>query len=203
MDTIDRVVYINLDQRTDRRELMEAQITQMGLVATRFPAIYHPEIGGLGCTLSHAAIMSQAINDKVRSLLIIEDDMEFTVDRAVLDACVRRALEKVPDYDVILLDYNLIKGDMISDGLGRVGEAQTTGMYLVAGHYLPTLYQNFMESSTLYSANPQYHWSFSCDQYWKRLQAHDRWYYVVPRVAHQRSGYSDICKVHVTHDYYI
>ena len=201
MNTIDRVVYINLDHRTDRRDLMESQFSHMGLIATRFPGIYHSN-GALGCTLSHAEVMSQAIKDNVNSLLIIEDDMEFTVNRDELDNALRLAIKKVPDFDVLLLDYNLIRGNPIDDGLGRVEESQVAGMYLVAGHYLPTLYKNFMESYILFSATHNER-GFSCDQYWKRLQARDRWYYLVPRVAHQRSGYSDICKRHVTHDYYL
>ena len=45
---IDKIIYINLDKRIDRREHMERQLEKFGLTAERFSAIKHEE-GIVGC----------------------------------------------------------------------------------------------------------------------------------------------------------
>jgi len=38
-DFFDKIYYINLDSRIDRREKMEEQLNKLGITAERFPAI--------------------------------------------------------------------------------------------------------------------------------------------------------------------
>jgi len=40
--------------------------------------------------------------------------------------------------------------------------------------------------------NPTKKRDFAIDMYWKRLQAIDNWYIVLPLTVHQLEGYSDI-----------
>ena len=44
MEYIDKIFYINLDKRTDRKQEIEEELTRMGLNAERYPAI-HTTIG--------------------------------------------------------------------------------------------------------------------------------------------------------------
>jgi len=192
MDTIGKIVYINLDKRTDRRAEIEGELERMGLHGERFSAIeYTP--GSVGCSLSHAAVVRTAANEGVSSLLVLEDDFYWTVkSREELDQRLRAVFATVPDYDVIMFDYctNSGKGK-VSDIVGRVGESHAASGYLVAGHYLDRLASNFEEGALLFIQQPHVHWEFSIDVYWKRLQS-EKWYYVSPRLGTQRDGFSDI-----------
>jgi hypothetical protein len=201
MDLVGKTVYINLDKRTDRRAQIEEELTRWGLKAERFSAYEVPVYGLVGCAHSHCEVLRQAMEEGVSSLLVIEDDVRFLGTRSEADARIRAALDAHPDYDVLMLDYNIQKCSTATGGVGKIIEASVASMYLVNGHYLPTLYHNFLESYNYLLAAPHMHWVFSCDQYWKRLQSVGKWFYLSPRVGAQRSGYSDICNGHVEHTY--
>jgi GR25 family glycosyltransferase involved in LPS biosynthesis len=52
---LDRIFYINLDKREDRKREIETELVQYGLLENteRIPAVLTPEQGILGCTMSH------------------------------------------------------------------------------------------------------------------------------------------------------
>ena len=84
----DRVVVINLRARTDRLAEMREQLQQIGLRLDSpgvqvFEAI-RPDsaagfesVGAHGCFMSHLAVLRQAAQAGVGSLLILEDDLNF------------------------------------------------------------------------------------------------------------------------------
>lgn len=197
MDTIDRVVYINLTSRTDRRAHIEEELKRWGLHATRFEAV-RATPGWIGCTQSHCEVVRQAMHDGVKNLMVIEDDACLRGTWSSVDAILRSA----PAYDVLMLDYNLQKGSPPVGYWGRVFEASVATMYVVAGHYLPVLYQNLKEAVDGALRHPTVHWVFINDQYWKRLQPSGRWYYASPRLAHQMDGYSDLGQTYTEHTYH-
>jgi len=202
MERIGRSVYINLDKRTDRRAQIEAELAHMNVHGERFPAIYVPTYGGVGCAMSHAAVVRQAAEDKVTSLLVLEDDFYWTVpDRATLDARLVATWDSVPDYDVILFDYSIVQGTSVNTYVGRALEASSAAGYLVSGHYLERLAACLEGGAALYQQNPHASWVYINDQYWKRLQSTDRWYYLTPRLGTQRDGYSDLSQRMVKHSY--
>ena len=49
------VLYIHLYHRTDRKELIEEELKNMGLTFERFPAI-KDSYGALGCSKSHVEV---------------------------------------------------------------------------------------------------------------------------------------------------
>jgi len=84
----DRVVVINLKARTDRLAEMREQLQEIGLRLDSpgvqvFEAI-RPDsaagfesVGAHGCFMSHLAVLRQAAQAGVGSLLILEDDLNF------------------------------------------------------------------------------------------------------------------------------
>lgn len=195
METIGKIVYINLDKRPDRRAAIEHELERMGLTGERFSAIEVPQYGGVGCAMSHAFVVRTAANEGDSSLLVLEDDFVWKVqNREELDARLRPVLQVVPDYDVIMFDYCLDKdGGHIANSTGKVIESTCASGYLVAGHYLDRLATCLEEGAVLYSHNPTVHWLFINDVYWKRLQ-HEKWYYVKPRLGTQCDGFSDLAE---------
>lgn len=202
MDRVERIVYINLERRPDRRAQIEAELKRMDLTGEHFAAVDIPTHGGLGCTISHAQVVRQAATDGVSSLLVLEDDFYWKVpDRATLDARVTKILESVPTYDVIMFDYALLKGEPYNETCVRGREATCSAGYLVAGHYLSRLATCLEESSSVFAMYPQIHWLFTIDKYWNRLQATDQWYCATPRLGTQSVGYSDVSNSISSHTY--
>ena len=181
--------YINLNSRPDRRALIEAECTRLGLDAERFPAIQRSP-GGLGCGESHLAVLRLARERGYDRVLVLEDDVEFVVDRAELDATI-------PDsgFDVFMIGYIMVRRDG-----NRIVEAHTTGGYIVASHYYDKLIAKWEEGLALYYQHPYEHWNYILDQYWKPLQLIDQWYASPKELCIQRPGYSDLSECFVDHD---
>jgi hypothetical protein len=49
---IDKIFYINLDKREDRKKEIEDELTKYELVGERYSAIYTPHSGIVGCGYS-------------------------------------------------------------------------------------------------------------------------------------------------------
>lgn len=85
-ENFDRIIIINLPQRTDRRREMDQELEGIALAndpkVRYFPAIRPTEagrfysIGARGCYESHKQILREAANSN-KSVLILEDDCEF------------------------------------------------------------------------------------------------------------------------------
>jgi glycosyl transferase family 25 len=188
---IDRVLYINLDHRTDRRTEIESELETMGLasISERFPAIRHETIGGVGCGRSHIEVLKLAKERGYSQILVLEDDFMLTVDRETLEENLAQITDL--NFDVCLLSYNLQNSrESGYPFMKRVMEAQTTSGYIVKSHYYDTLIQVFSDAVIGFEQT-NYHWIYAIDVAWKVLQARDTWYCFSPRLGKQRPSYSD------------
>lgn len=102
---INKIVYINLDSRQDRREWLEKQLERIDIPYERFSAIaptlesitnedgkYHDfynrlaikgmstrwQIGTIGCYLSHLSIHMMALEKQFGNYIILEDDCRIS-----------------------------------------------------------------------------------------------------------------------------
>jgi hypothetical protein len=97
-------------------------------------------------------------------------------------------------YDIGLLSYNAheFRGGDVSDPLlKKVLYSKTTSSYLISSHYIPTLLQNFTESTTDIQRHGVRHEN-CIDIYWTRLQPSGNWYALYPAIGYQYENYSDI-----------
>lgn len=188
-----RAVYINLDQRTDRRADVESECARMEIPVERFSACTSPLGPGHGCTLSHIAVLKLARERGDPAILIFEDDFECLVSNETLKDVLAHLPE---DYDVVMLSYNLLQSEPYNERFGRVLEAQTTSGYIVHARFYDTLIATLEEGYTLHCETGE-HWLYMVDQYWKRLQPSARWYYSLTRLGKQRAGYSDLHRAYV------
>ena len=87
------IYIINLASRADRRREMSDQLVGVGLHLDSMPvqlfsavkpadAGEFPSIGSRGCFLSHLGILQRARDEGLRSVLILEDDLNFVADFA-------------------------------------------------------------------------------------------------------------------------
>lgn len=189
---IDKIFYINLEKRTDRKEQIENQLNNFGLEYERFNAIYMPGYGDVGCALSHLEVLRIAKERNYKNILILEDDFEFLVDKNTFESLLNEFYSKNINYDVLFLSYNVIRGteteyNFIEKGL----EVQTASGYIVNSHYYDKLI-NLLEYSCPILQSTRKHWIYANDQIWKQFQEKDNWYYFIPRIGKQSDGYSNL-----------
>ena len=193
---IDKIFYINLDKRTDRREQIEAELSKMGLEGERFPAVHTPSSGIVGCGYSHLGVLKLAKERGYRNVLILEDDFEFVVNKERMEELLEQVLEFTNeydlDYDVLMLSYIIQKSEEVPGlpFIRKVLDGQTACAYIVNQQYYDTLIDLYEWAIPLLEKTNE-HWSYANDHVWKRLQPIDRWYYLVNRLGRQRASYSD------------
>ena len=190
---IDKIIYINLDHRTDRKDEIEGELEKFNLLdkAERYSAICVKEQGILGCTMSHLEVFKLAKARQYNNVLILEDDFQFLISKEEFEHQLTEFFESNIEYNVCMISYNLIQSDVTPyPFLLKVKEAQTASGYIV--HH--TMYDRLIE---LYEEavpklrETQFHWIYANDQIWKRLQPSSNWYCFKNRFGKQRDGYSD------------
>lgn len=207
MEFIDKIMYINLDNRTDRKEESLREFKKMGIPlekVIRCDAIKRTP-GLIGCGLSHIKALEIAKDNQFKNTLILEDDFYFLVSSEELNYQLNYLFNEFKEpWDVIMFGYNFIDiglGNYIkpfdNEIIGKVGFSQNGVGYLVKDYYYDCLIQNFEEAMYHAEIEPSKHWVYSIDVYWKKIQKRDNWYYFKQRTVSQRSSYSDICETFV------
>lgn len=190
---IDKIIYINLDKRTDRREHMEKQLEQFRLTTERFSAIEHKE-GCVGCILSHLNVLKIAKERKYKNILILEDDFLFLVSPEKFCENLKE-LEKYKLFDVCMISYNCNNYENIDDDIFmKINFAQTTSGYIVNYHYYDKLISLYEWAFPLLEQT-NIHWEYAADVVWKNLQKNDNWIGFKERQGKQMASYSDCSKV--------
>lgn len=191
---IDKIVYINLDHRQDRRDIM-TKFFEKGQIplekVQRFSAIKQKE-GDLGCTMSHTAVLELAKRNGWKNVLILEDDLEwlnFEEGYKQLEDLVSK-----PDWNVIMLTgwYKDFK-------FPRIYSAANTGAYLVNSNYYDILLSNRRNAIRCKTSWVKFTtsapWKWNTDVGWCNLMRRDVWYGIYPCICCQTNTYSDISKV--------
>ena len=197
---LENVYYINLEERVDRKVLVETELKKLKWKYERFNAIKH-ERGALGCSLSHLAIVEMAKEKDLDYVVILEDDIQFLqpekYNKMLID--FRNFVESNSlDYDVLLIATNIldkVRGVIpINNYIYRVGASYSATGYIVKKHYYDKIIANYKEGIRLLIENPTVAGKYEIDVYWIRLQMVDKWLLLYPRTVNQRESYSDIIK---------
>jgi len=199
---IDKIFYINLDKRTDRREEIENELKQANLYdkAERIEAIPTPNQGILGCTMSHLKAIRTAKERDYNNILILEDDFQFTIEKEEFENQITRLFENMPTFDVCMISYNIQRSiETNDDFLRKVIEAQTASGYIINKCFYDKLI-NLYEWAIPLLEQTKEHWNYANDQCWKRLQPEANWYALATRCGKQRAGYSDNSEKFEDHD---
>lgn len=194
IESIRHVMYINLDERTDRRQHMEEECRKIfpSCEPIRFSAIQHAK-GAIGCTMSHIACLQHAIREDWDHVVICEDDISFLKPQIFCNRFAK-AMEKLKsNWDVILLGGNNVGPYVIlGECVARVVACQTTTGYLVKKEYMPTLLENFETGLQLFQENLHLPQLYAIDQFWFSLQKRDKWFLIYPLTVTQKPDFSNI-----------
>jgi glycosyl transferase family 25 len=193
-NNIDKIFYINLNKRSDRKAEIENELLCYDLLnkAERYEAIYTPHSGIVGCGYSHLNVLKLAKERNYQNVLILEDDFMFVVSKEEIEESLNAFFETTPDYDVCMISYIVQKSECIPNNtlIGKVLDGQTASGYIVNNKYLDTLIQLYEWAIPLLEKTNE-HWNYANDHVWKRLQSKDNWYYFIQRIGVQRVSYSD------------
>ena len=129
---IDKIFYINLDKREDRRTEIEQELNLMDLPYERFPAIYN-ESGPVGCGYSHLSVLKLARDRGYKNVLIFEDDFTFLVSKTELNEYLDKLFNNFRTFDVCFLSYACSTFEEIPGHtfIKRVIDSQTASGYIV------------------------------------------------------------------------
>jgi GR25 family glycosyltransferase involved in LPS biosynthesis len=185
------VLYINLDERTDRRKKAEQEFKRVGLQTQRIQAIKKKR-GQLGCTLSHIKCLEIAKEKGWDHVMICEDDILFAKDAELVRQRFNTFLSRHKDWDVIALGLLIEDGIYLDDSAAQIKSAWCTTCYIVRKEYYDILLNNFKISAERLTKiiSP----TNGIDYIWQSLQKRDRWMTILPIIVIQNPDKSSIHK---------
>ena len=195
---IDKVYYINLEHREDRKSQMLFWIEQSGFELSkveRIPAIYNHEKGHVGCLLSHIKALDTFIKSDNKICIIFEDDyVPLNVNTFWNNV---NKLENI-DFDLVMVCYNeyeLQIKETKYDFLKKCLHSYTASGYILNKNFAYKLKELFEECVKLAINETFTSHHFCLDTYWMKLMREtEKWYCFYPRLGVQRESYSDILK---------
>lgn len=201
---LENVYYINLEERKDRKDLVESELKKLKWKYERFNAIRLKD-GRAGCSMSHLKLLEMAKAKHLEYIVIVEDDIQFMKPEQynyMLSEFNRFMKTNKIEYDVLLLAGNLRPPvARVNNFITRISKSWTTTGYIVKKHYYDTMIQNFKEGVNLLIKNPQIKGQYEIDTYWHKLQVKDRWFILSPRTVTQRPNFSTIENRYTDYNY--
>jgi GR25 family glycosyltransferase involved in LPS biosynthesis len=198
MENIDHVLYINMDNRPDRRQIIESELSRVGVLpdaATRFPACSYNGCPNTGCLLSHTNALEMAYNMGYENVLILEDDFVFIDDVKKIREDIGDFFNMVEDgfeWDVIMLTTCAAEvSEFTTHKISRISSSGNGAAYLVNRNMMMTLSLLFKQNvDNLYYTKQ--HWLYQNDILWKLLMPKSKWYMFNHYLGYQKAGYSDL-----------
>ena len=193
---IDKVIYINLEHRLDRKQEIEGELNTFNIPYERFNAISVKNHGILGCNKSHLEVLRLAKHNNYKNILIFEDDFKFIVSKEEFEKNISLLFEHNVDFDICMLSYNLTKSENIdsniiySSFLTKVINVHTTSGYIVNERMYDRLIILYEYANPLLEQTRE-HWKYALDQIWNDLNPTSKWYSFTQRIGIQRPSFSD------------
>ena len=196
MEHIDKIIYINMDARTDRRAELEAEFTRLGIPndkIMRFPASSYNGCPNTGCLVSHANVIHLAYEMGYRNVLVLEDDFRFIEDAAKVNADIRAFFDMKLDWDVLMLTTcsAVVIPEYVGYLASRISSSTNGAGYLVNRPMMMELVELF-DSNVENLFNTKAHWLYQNDILWKSLMPTKQWYMFNHYLGYQVGGYSDL-----------
>lgn len=199
MRNIDGIIYINLEERTDRREMLEQELERIALpkeCVYRLGATLDRLNGIRGCLMSHIRALDFALERGWENALILEDDILFMSNQKEIEAALDAFFcSSEGDWDVLLLGGIYMEKEKTPwEEVVRIQKSFCSHAYLIQREYIPKLKECFSSAvekikNDLFRTHST---KFALDQVWLPLQKEDRWYAFERQRILQRMLPSDI-----------
>jgi glycosyl transferase family 25 len=196
MEHIDKIIYINMDARTDRRAELEAEFARLGIPndkIMRFPASSYNGCPNTGCLVSHANVIHLAYEMGYRNVLVLEDDFRFIEDATKVNADIGAFFDMKLDWDVLMLTTcsAVVIPEYVGYLASRISSSTNGAGYLVNRPMMMELVELF-DSNVENLFNTKAHWLYQNDILWKSLMPTKQWYMFNHYLGYQVGGYSDL-----------
>jgi GR25 family glycosyltransferase involved in LPS biosynthesis len=195
MEKIDKIIYINMDARADRRTVLLKEFDRVGFTEEkiiRFPASSYNGCPNSGCLLSHANVLEMAYDMDLQNVLVIEDDFIFIDDVKKIHDDISAFFELNINWDVVMLTTcAAIIAEPTNQLISRISSSGNGAAYLVNRSMM-------LELSTLFKSNVEnlfstkQHWVYQNDILWKTIMPSSQWYMFNHYLGYQKEGYSDL-----------
>jgi GR25 family glycosyltransferase involved in LPS biosynthesis len=192
---MDKIVYINMDSRTDRRSAIQQEFKRVGFNEdniVRFPASSYNGCPNSGCLLSHANALEMAYDKDYKNVLILEDDFVFIDDVAKIHADIDAFFSLNIEWDVVMFTTcAAVVSEKTNSLISRISSSGNGAGYLVNRSMM-------LELSMLFKAHVEdlyttkQHWVFQNDILWKSVMPTSQWYMFNHYLGYQKQGYSDL-----------
>jgi GR25 family glycosyltransferase involved in LPS biosynthesis len=210
-ENIDKIIYINLDSREDRKKHILEHLEKYNVPnekIIRFSAIKN-KIGAIGCSSSHISVIEMAIKNKWNNILILEDDFVFNIEPQKLNVIINLFFKLFgKTYDIFQLTYwfDCRVSKTNYDGFFKVIGCDTTSGYFINSRFYEILFENFKNGVDLLKKNStniraDNYSPYNLDEYWKKIQPLSNWYIYLPTIGKQlHTFFSDIRNEIPTHN---
>ena len=199
INNIDAFIYINLENRLDRKELLLNELKKINIPENKIYKISGvpiPKNGHKGCVQSHILALELAKLNKWKNVAIFEDDLELNVSPDEFINKLNKALTK--DWNMIILhgSYQKIKQKINKeeDLHYLLYSTQSTG-YIINENYYDTLL-NLFRNCNNNMVNDKWglgnHEPYALDQKWNDLIKKDKWIGFKTNLVKQRNIKSSI-----------
>lgn len=199
----EKVFVINLKKREDRKQFMMEELKKLNIhedLVEYFPAFDHTGFDNVskraaGCSKSHMFVWKKAFKQKYKSVLILEDDLKFTVEADEFHSLINELYTKYPSFDVCNLAY-LGSGKKLCNNFFNSNGIQTASAYIINPIYMNTLFDEMWSSVVNLMDGKNYH-DNAIDQVWKKYQRQNDNWLLMKRIAYQRKCFSSILQEEV------
>ena len=202
-DNIDAFIYINLENREDRKILLLDEFKKLDIPEDKIRKISGvsiPKNGHKGCIQSHILALQMAKMNNWKTVAIFEDDAELTVEAEVFKKMIQEAID-VDKWDVIILHgaNQSIKENGAIEGHPELHylkhSTQSTG-YIIKDTYYDKLLNLFTQCNDMMSKDnwesPGSWEGHALDQQWNKLIEKDNWIGFKKNLLKQRNISSSI-----------
>ena len=200
LHSIDRVLYINLGRRTDRRAQVLGELRLLGIPKDSIVRIEAVDAQNceekpiVCCARSHIAALGHAITEGLNGVLILEDD--FMLCRSADETRERWAsfCRMKPDFEIASWAHSCLQlWDWRDRGDGRVWFLTTRSAYAVRSQAaMQRLMDKYLEAI---------HQELPFDAHMTTMREEVQWFALRPALSMQRPSYSDIKDRKVNYGY--
>ena len=188
----EKILYINLKNRTDRKKQINEQLEKMDVPKDkiiRIDAVYNKKNGHIGCAKSHIKALSKAKELNLPNVVILEDDFVFTKPKKEINQNIDKFLLIFKgNWDIILLTASHVDLQKIKElnEFKKVNSAMTSSGYIIQSEFYDKLIDDLQQAVSKMETEMKQHdyqkngkkleTSNALDQHWIPLQKKSKWY---------------------------
>jgi len=194
-----KIVYLNMDERNDRRIRFEKHMEKYDLYCERYSAI-KDSFGPLGCAKSHLNVLKMAKSNNYENIIIMEDDFAFNLPPKVIDEKLKLIFDNELDFDVFHLSFRWRLCDKSDkyDYLKKLNFCHYCSCYIINKQCYNELI-DWWEKTLVLLQTTRKTSLYSCDIAYTPLLRKKKWYCFNEPIGVQLSGYSNIENRYINH----